>query len=151
MPALIRALKDHGRRGLATQLAELVAARCPAPTGQACLTPVPLTPDRMRTRGFNQAELIGNRLAASWGLPLVRPLIRIRDDPPQRGASATDRAANVRGAFAVRAGCSVPDLVWLVDDVCTTGATLSACARTLRRAGARWVGAVCVARVLRQV
>jgi ComF family protein len=148
--ALLTALKDHGRRDVAGALADLILARCAHPSPVAMLVPVPLAPERRSKRGFNQAELIAAALAESWGLQVAHLLERTRDDPPQRGASKTDRARNVRGAFAVRAGATVPTEAWIVDDVCTTGATLSACALALRRGGVGWVGAVCVARVVRQ-
>jgi ComF family protein len=150
MRALFTGLKDEGRRDVASVLAELVLARCDRPPDAAVLVPVPLTPERRAKRGFNQTELISRTLAESWGLQVAHLLERTRDDPPQRGASKTDRARNVRGAFAVRAGATVPTEAWIVDDVCTTGATLSACALALRRGGVGWVGAVCVARVVRQ-
>ena len=147
---LIGALKDRGRRDLAGELASLVATRCPSPDEGVCLTPVPLTRERERERGFNQAGLIAAHLAQAWGRPVVRLLERVRDDPPQRGASATARVVNVRGAFALAQRMPTPSEVWLVDDVCTTGATLAACARALRRGGVKRIGAVCVARVMRQ-
>lgn len=150
LPTVIGALKDRGRRGLAGDLAGLIANRCASPEHEICLTPVPLTRDRERRRGFNQAALIASHLGETWGCQVVDMLERIRESPPQRGASATDRVANVRGAFAVRSDVAIPTEVWLVDDVCTTGATLAACALTLHRAGVRRVGAVTVARVLRQ-
>ena len=146
---LIGALKDDGRRDLARELARLVVRRCAPPPPNACLIPVPSTRGRQAMRGFNQAALLATHLAREWGCTSAPVLRRIREDPPQRGASATDRAANVRGAFAVRPGTAVSPDVWIVDDVCTTGATLSACALAVRRAGARHVGAFCVARVLR--
>lgn len=140
-------LKDRGRRQLVAPLVDLVVARCPPVSGRV-LVPVPLTDARHAERGFNQAALVAKGLGERWGSEVRHLLIRTGDDPPQRGASATDRAENVRGAFAVTPG-ETPSEVWLVDDVCTTGATLSACALALRRAGVRSVGAVCIARVLR--
>ena len=146
----IGALKDHGRRDLAGELAGLIASRCAGPPEGVGLTPVPLTRGRERERGFNQAALIAAHLAQEWDRPVVHLLQRVRDDPPQRGASATDRTLHVRGAFAVTSAGEIPPEAWVVDDVCTTGATLAACARTLRSAGVRRVAAVTVARVLRQ-
>jgi ComF family protein len=150
LPLVIGALKDHGRRDLASELARLIASRCAGPPEGVGLTPVPLTRGRERDRGFNQADLIAAHLAKVWDRPVVQLLQRVRDDPPQRGASATDRRLHVRGAFAVTPQSPIPPETWIVDDVCTTGATLAACARTLRRAGVGRVAAVTVARVLRQ-
>ena len=146
---LLGALKDGGRREVGHELAALIARRCDVPPQGVCITPVPLARERLETRGFNQAALIARHLAREWDRDLVTVLERTRDDPPQRGASATDRADNVRGAFVVRSGIPGPSEVWIVDDVCTTGATLSACALALRRGGVTRVGALCVARVLR--
>jgi ComF family protein len=148
VPAIVAAFKDGRRRALAEDLADAIARAAPPDRGGA-LVPVPLAPSRHAVRGFNQAELIARALGRRWGLPVVPLLQRVRDDPPQRGASATDRAGQVRGAFAVRRGLLPPVDVCLVDDVCTTGATLAACARTLRRSGARRVIAIAAARVLR--
>lgn len=147
VPAIVSALKDRRRPALAHTLAAIIAECVPPPAGEAVLIPVPLTRSRLRARGFNQAALLAEALAGRWELPTAASLARLRDDRPQRGLSATDRATNVRGAFV--ASGPPAGTVWLVDDVCTTGATLSACARTLRRAGARHVNAVCFARVLR--
>lgn len=149
LPALITALKDGGRRQLASDLAAMIAMRCRPPEAGIALVPVPMARERHTKRGFNQAALIADNLGQLWSRPVVSLLDRTRNDPPQRGASITDRTANVRGAFAVKRDAEMPEEVWLVDDVCTTGATLSACARTLRRRGVRRVGAVTIARVLR--
>ena len=153
VPDIVTAFKHlrHGRRGLAGPLADLIVARCAPPPAGATLVPVPLTTDRHRERGYNQAALLARALALRWEVPTANLLKRVRDDPPQRGASRTDRALHVRGAFGVARGVAVPGEVWLVDDVVTTGATLAACARTLRRAGVRRVEGVAAARVLRGV
>ncbi len=148
VPVIVAALKDGRRRALARDLAAAIA-RSVAPTGGVPLVPVPLARGRRAERGFNQAELVARALGHEWHAPVVDLLIRTREDPPQRGASATDRTRQVRGAFAPLGGSALPPAVCLVDDVCTTGATLAACARTLRRAGVARVEALCVARVLR--
>lgn len=145
--SLLLALKEGGRRSLAPLLADLVVATVPAPA--ACvLVPVPSTPAAARDRGFNQAELVARALGRRWDLPVEGALCRDADGPRQRGSSATDRRRQVRGAFR-----ATPRTRWtpvtLVDDVMTTGATLSACARALRAEGATRVGAVVVARACR--
>jgi len=146
-PALVAALKDGRRRSLAPILAGIIAETGPPPPGVA-LVPVPLGPARLRERGFNQALLIARCLGGRWGLPVSNVLARVRDGPPQRGAGRTERARQVAGAFALRSRTGAPTRALLVDDVHTTGATLAACARALRRAGAREVGAVAFARAV---
>ncbi len=146
-PALVAALKDERRRGLAGVMAEVIAASVPAPPAGVVLVPVPLGPLRARARGFNQSLLIARALSRAWGRPVAEALVRTREGADQRGARATARARQASGAFAPRAGAPAPEAAWLVDDVRTTGATLADCARALHAAGTRSVGAVCFARV----
>jgi ComF family protein len=148
-PALVAALKDGRRRVLAAVLADRIAGAVPAPAPGAVLVPVPLGPRRMAARGFNQSLLIARELARRWGRPVAEPLARVREEPAQRGASATARAHQAAGAFAAVRGEAAPAHAVLVDDVHTTGATLADCARALRAAGARTVSAACFARALR--
>jgi ComF family protein len=120
------------------------AAQGPPPD---CVVPVPLHPRRLRERGFNPAALLARPVARAVGTRFDPTLlVRLRDTPTQTGLGRRARRSNVRAAFALRAGARVPDVVWLVDDVVTTGSTLEECARVLRRAGARHVVAICVAR-----
>ncbi len=117
------------------------------------VVPVPLHRRRLLRRRYNQAALLAARLARLGGKP-HRPLVlqRRRATPSQGRLSRRRRRLNVAGAFAVPPAAR-PELkgrrVLLVDDVLTTGATLSACARTLKRAGAASVDAVVLARVVR--
>ncbi len=149
-PALVLALKDGRRRTLAGVLAGVVAERVPAPAPAEgwVLVPVPLARGRERARGFNQSALIAAALGRRWCLPVADCLRRVRDGPPQRGASASARIRQAAAAFAPGGPEPVPARAVLVDDVRTTGATLATCARALRRGGAEEVGAVCVARVV---
>jgi len=116
--------------------------------GAAIAVPVPLHPSRRRERGFNQAE----DLARHVGLPVVRALRRLRRTASQAELPAAQRHGNVKDAFAVRSqgGRLLGQVVVLVDDVSTTGATLDACARALKDGGAREVRALTAARVLTQ-
>ncbi len=123
------------------------------------LVPVPLHAARQRERGFNQAELLARGLSASLKQrrggqgPQVdaRSLVKIRATPPQTGLSVSERHENVRGAFTVAHPARIRDRrLVLIDDVMTTAATLSACARELRRAGARSVCALTLARATAQ-
>lgn len=147
MPGLVTALKDGGRTDLARPLAALAAGRLPPPGLGAVLVPVPLSRSRERRRGFNQAALLAHELGRCWGVPVVPALARVRDRGPQRGADRARRARQVAGAFAPAPGISPPPAAVLVDDVHTTGATLSACARTLRGSGVTDIRAVVISRV----
>ncbi len=148
----LHAFKFGGHRALAGPLADLVVSALAAgwPAGAPdLLVPVPLHPRRKRTRGFNQAHLIARRLGRAWGCP-VRPdvLARVTETEPQTALDSAARLANVRGAFRLRRPEAVAGRhVLLVDDILTTGATASACARALEAGGPRIVGLVAVARV----
>ena len=115
------------------------------------IVPVPLHRQRERERGYNQAALISNPLAKRLHLPHKTVLLmRTRARPDKRILSLEERWESVRGAFATRPGSQVDKLrVLLVDDIMTTGATLDACAKVLREAGASSVVALTVARAAR--
>jgi ComF family protein len=146
--AIIHALKYDGRRSIAKRLAGSLAAHGrDVLDGADVASPVPLHRSRKRARGFNQAAEIARHLP----IPTVHALRRVRATPSQTDLPAESRHENVRGAFAVRRSgrSAIADrVVVLVDDVSTTGATLEACARVLREAGAREVRALTVARVV---
>lgn len=114
------------------------------------VVPVPLHPARQKERGFNQAELIARPLARRMGKPLRSwLLVRTRPRPDKLRLSRKERWRIVRGAYSTREGSPVDKLrVLLVDDVFTTGATLDACSRVLKQAGAASVTALTVARVV---
>ncbi len=134
----------------AEQLAALVQSEASNYAADV-VVPVPLHRDRERERGYNQAALISKPLAKMLRLPHKAVLLmRTRARPEKRILSLEERWESVRGAFATRPGSQVDRLrVLLVDDVMTTGATLDACARVLREAGARSVIALTVARAAR--
>lgn len=120
------------------------ARQAPGPAPDL-VVPVPLHALRLRARGFNPAVPLARAVAAEVGAPCeCVALERIRDTPSQTGLDRRERRRNVAGAFRCRA--AMPETVWLVDDVLTTGATLSECARALRGRGARRIVAVCAAR-----
>jgi ComF family protein len=149
MREIVHALKFGGRRSLARPLGDLLRESCGrfGVDPPDALVPVPLARARERERGFNQAELVAGRLADTLGVRLrPRWLVRLRATAPQSELSATDRQANVAGAFAAAPAVRGRHVV-VVDDVMTTGATAAECARALRRAGARRVGVLAVARV----
>lgn len=146
----LHAFKFGGKRTLARPLADLMLEQCGGLLGPHvdALVAVPLTDERERDRGFNQAALLAAHLAAASGLPLrPRWLSRCRGTRPQTELTAGERRANVARAFAASPRVAGTHVV-LVDDILTTGATAAECARTLRAEGARAVGVLAVARVL---
>jgi len=112
------------------------------------LLAVPLSKQRLRERGFNQAALIAGGLAEMLQITyLAGALQRPRDTPPQQGLAAAQRRRNLRGAFALSSGFSPSHRhIALVDDVLTTGATAQALAQLLRKNGAKRVDIYCLAR-----
>jgi len=108
---------------------------------------VPLAPERLRRRGYNQAALIAAHLAASLDLPSSEAaLTRIRETRAQVGLDGAARQLNVAGAFRADARILRESVVGLVDDLCTTGATLTACGRACVEADARSVYGLTVGR-----
>lgn len=107
------------------------------------IVPVPLHWTRRFWRGFNQAELLAEYLSRASGAPLRHLLRRTRPTGHQMQRSREQRLRAVQGAFTVVGG--VPERIVLVDDVCTTAATLDACAAALKRAGAKRVEAMVLA------
>lgn len=149
---LIQRLKYDGRVQARRPLSLLTAehlALFAAETSPDLLVPVPLHARRIRQRGFNQAILISEILSEEWRIPLERRLLRrTRWTEPQVNLAAGERAANVRGAFALAEPKRVKGArVMLVDDVLTTGSTVNECARVLKKGGAAAVYVVTVARV----
>lgn len=109
--------------------------------------PVPLHPTRKRERGFNQAELLAQSLSARAGFVMQEALERIRYTTTQTAFDRTERMENLHDAFRLRKKAHVRGLrVLLIDDVLTTGSTLSECARVLKAAGAISVHAATAAR-----
>ena len=146
----LHAFKFSGKRALARPLGDLAIEQCRAflPHDIEALIPVPLAYERERERGYNQAARLAERLARPLGIPAIPGWLgRVRATRPQSDLAAAERQANVRGAFRA-AGRVAGRHVLVVDDVLTTGATLGACARALRGAGARRIGVLTVARVL---
>lgn len=149
----LHAFKFGGRSALARPLGDLLAeaghAMLPRQTVD-WLVPVPLHPAREAERGFNQSLLLTRRLSQRWRVPVAKGVLkRVRVTRPQTELSAAERHANVRGAFVLHRPLSVAGAhVLLVDDIVTTGATVSECCRTLLSAGGvSTVGVLTVARV----
>jgi predicted amidophosphoribosyltransferase len=144
--AFVRAWKERGRRRLARDAAALVA-EVVSPVPAAALVPVPADPERAWQRGDVPARTLAGELAAIWRCPVLDVLARTRALRRQRGLSLDERRRNVRGSVVARA--EVPLEVCVVDDVYTSGATVDACARACRSAGAREVSVVTFARAVR--
>jgi ComF family protein len=111
------------------------------------IVPVPLHSSRKRARGYNQSELLANELSRITGWPLDKRLVRVKSTRPQVGLHADERHENVLDAFRWQTE-EAPLRVILVDDVCTTGATLSECAFALMSAGTEHIFAATAARAI---
>jgi ComF family protein len=151
--AIIHAFKYDRRRSLADPLgALLLDAGRDVLEGADAVVPVPLHPWKRLQRGFNQAA----DLAGTLGVPVTPVLWRVRATRPQAGLTPGARRLNVRGAFRITPWSSRRArqqrihgrVLVLVDDIMTTAATLDACARTLKQAGAREVRVLTLARAL---
>ena len=145
----IHQLKYRNLRALAVLLAQLLddyLASNPVP-GEV-LVPVPLHQKRLRERGYNQSSLLAQELGKLTNLPVVDDyLIRQRYAPPQaRTSTVNERRSNVASAFFCRDRRLKDKQVLLIDDVSTSGATLDACSRALKEAGAASVWGLVVAR-----
>jgi len=148
---LIHLFKYERIRPLVGPLSEYMAAALPREQRFDLIVPVPLHWQRLWQRGFNQSALLAEALSRRCGIPLHNALRRRKPTVPQAGLSASDRRSNVAGAFAPARRCQVFNRrVLLVDDVMTTGATIRACARTLKTAGAAYVAALTIARADRR-
>ena len=139
--ALVIALKERARRGCAAPLAAAAAAAVwRAGLCADVLTWVPGNSAAARARGFDHGEVLATQVGARLGLDARRLIERVRIVRDQVGLSGRERRANLAGAFEARS--IVPSRVALVDDVLTTGATATACARALRAGGATSVEVV---------
>jgi ComF family protein len=139
--------KFQGDRAALRALAERASDRSDGAPPADAVVAVPLGMRRRRARGYNQAEVIASVLGARHGAPLVEGLVRIRETMPQASRDEAARRANIAGAFEWRGIALDGAVLWLVDDVLTTGATAEAAAAVLRAAGAEDVAAVVVATV----
>jgi predicted amidophosphoribosyltransferase len=142
-------LKDGGERRYAEPLAALLAE---AATGWLqpgdILVPVPASPAALRRRGFDHADDIARALGKLTGMPVAR-LLRSNASADQRVLGRAERLANRTGAFSPLASAAAVERVVLIDDVFTTGATLSAAAGVLHERGVGVVRALAVARAIR--
>ncbi|MBL8514214.1 MAG: ComF family protein [Betaproteobacteria bacterium] len=144
---LMQAYKFRAQLALADEFAAALATRFQTTEITFdTLVPLPISRARLASRGFDQTALIAQSLSQRLpNIKLTRQLIKVRDTPPQSGLDREARLKNVRGAFECATGLSGRHVA-ILDDVMTTGATLSEAARTLKKAGAARVTAMAVAR-----
>jgi ComF family protein len=148
----LHCFKYRLQRRLAGTLGGLMTDRMPELAGEwrhDLIVPVPLHPRRLRSRGFNQSLCLAAVMARQLRAPLDRfNLRRVRWTASQVGLTAHERAANVRGAFAVARPEALRDkCVLLIDDIYTSGSTVNECSRVILRAGAQAVDVLTLARV----
>jgi ComF family protein len=144
----IHRLKYSNSQDLAAPLGEMMVSYWQDVHPPAdVIVPVPLHARRLRERGYNQAALLARELGKGVGLPVLEDvLVRVRNTSPQVDLNGEERKENVRGAFRCPDDQLASKSVLLVDDVCTTGATLEACSLALKQRGVRAVWALTLAR-----
>jgi ComF family protein len=148
---LIHLLKYGKMLPLAGPLAARMLLELPRFGPVDLILPVPLHWTRQWRRGFNQSAVLGQHLAAGSGIGFRAGALRpIRRPAPQAGLSDSERLENMHGAFTASAGSLQGQRVLLVDDVLTTGATMAAAGAAVKAAGAAYVGALTLARAIRQ-
>jgi len=148
VPSLVHAFKYRGRQTAARAAGRWMACllpRFPELSGHDTVVPVPLHPRRLRERGYNQAGLLAEELARIAGRPVLDLLQRAKLTRPQWDLDRQSRHKNLAGAF-LAAPQARGKSVLLIDDVCTSGASLEECGRALHRAGAARVAAYVFAR-----
>lgn len=147
IPKAIREIKYQGYFAIAGEFADLIVDKYHNNFEFQYLVPVPLSKDRQRLRGFNQAEKLAKALALK---PVVNLLVRSRDTRPQFDLKYDDRKKNLKDAFTLNPNLKTLDLkpysFCLIDDVATTGTTLSECAKVLKKAGSKKVYGITIAR-----
>jgi ComF family protein len=148
---LVHLLKYRGVHTLAGPLGGMMASAFPRDERFDMIVPMPIHWWRRWRRGYNQSLLLAKELGRRTGIPVVDTGRRTRRALPQAGLSNAQRRSNVAGTFSVRDRARIEgrDLL-LVDDVFTTGATAGACSRALKRAGARHVSVLTLARTDRR-
>lgn len=141
----VHSFKFNGETARASHFASLMEAACGAFGIDTVLVPVPLHPKRKRQRGYEQTTILAREIGKRTGQPVFTGLRKERNTPQQVGLSRAERSLNLLGAFELIPGTTCPGRVLLIDDVATTGATLTECAIALRNGGATHVSAVVIA------
>ena len=142
--------KFNGHREYADYYAEQLAEQSPKSFPDFrfdAVTSVPISAERKKKRGYNQSEWIARPLARRLNLPYRELLVKTRDNREQHMLDKKQRAKNVRGVYSAAGTGAEGKSILLVDDIVTTGATLSECARVLYGAGAKLVSCAAVAQV----
>jgi ComF family protein len=148
---LIHEFKYSGVSQLAAKLGPMMSGAMPREQRFEAIVPMPLHWRKRLERGFNQSELLAKVLSKRTGIPVVNALRRRKSTTPQAGLTRAQRRTNVAGAFEADERERIDGRhVLLIDDVLTTGATASACAAVLKRAGARRVTVLTLARADRR-
>jgi ComF family protein len=151
---ILHQLKYKGAAELGRELGRMYGReliRVEAFSKEDCIIPVPLSPEKLRIRGFNQSEVFAEGLAQVMGCEMIpEGLEKIRNNTTQTRKSRYGRWENAAGIYRVGRPAEVSGRrILLVDDVVTTGATLESCARTLHEAGASAISIACIAAALR--
>ncbi len=148
---VIQVFKYEGVASLAGPLAALMLRGLPRHIAFDAIAPVPMHWWKRYRRGFNQADLLARAVSRATGLPRLYPLRRARIAAIQAGLGSAERRRNAMASFALNPGQPLHgQRILLVDDVFTTGATATACARLLKKAGASYVAVLTIARVDRR-
>jgi len=148
--AQLGAIKYGGNRRLAKQWRNWLGQRVPRPVAHSqplVLVPVPLHSRKQWKRGHNQAEWIARGLSQAWRCEVASSALkRLRHHSSMTGMNRVDRAGIVRDLYQVKSPGLASEIgIVLVDDVMTTGATLSACGNALKRSGLNWLGGITLA------
>lgn len=143
------AVKYHNKREYLDFYARAAALRFEKQFRQAgiqVIVPVPVHASRLKTRGFNQAAVLAEKLSAELGIPWEELLIRVKKTDPQKSLGSAERLKNLRGAFEAGQEAGKWERVLLVDDIYTTGSTAEICSRALLKTGVKqvFVFAVCI-------
>jgi ComF family protein len=143
-------MKYQGLFALAKPLAQIMVTTWPDwEQNPNMIVPIPLHQRRQRQRGFNQSSLLAFHLGQQMDIPVNEQVIqRIKHTIPQIGLKYAERSENVRDAFLANSRLAKNKQILLIDDVYTTGATMSAAADTLLASGAAGVSAYCLARAV---
>ena len=148
---LVHLFKYGGVRPLAGTFGKFLAQALPRETSFDVIVPMPLHWFKQWQRGFNQSDVLAREIGKKWNVPVRNLIRRKKATHPQAGLTNAKRRENMQGAFGIAGRKSLAGIrVLLVDDVVTTGATASACARVLKRAGAAHVALLALARTDRR-